>query len=470
MEKLLDKDFISKVESFIEKNNMITEGDHIVMGVSGGADSVALFVVLNSLKDKYRLSLDVVHVHHGLRKEADIEAEYVEKLCKSMNVAFHLFKYDVAKESKSLHLGTEETGRKLRYEAFESIAGKDGKIAIAHNLNDRSETMLFHLCRGTGPKGMAAIKAVSHNRIRPLLATTRNEIEEFLNKAQIEYFVDESNLENDYTRNKVRNIVFPLLEKEVNAESIKHIAKAAKLIEDQNDFITDISSKELNAATLKKHEGLICVSRSHINNLHISIKREVIKQMIDYMVPTNKDITLSHIESIIELLIREGNFEASLPYDIIAQIEYDLLTFSFDNSNNKEASYKDFGDIILDEGSYNIEALGRVEVKIFERDDDFILLQKEYTKYFDYDKIKCCLKLRKRANGDYLTINSSLGKKKLKDFFIDNKVPKNERDESLLVADGSHIVWIIGSRISEYYKVTEKTEKIVSIQVLKEDK
>ncbi len=459
-------EFENKVSKYINDNKMLTVNDKIIVGVSGGADSVALFTVLVGLKEKYNLSLKVVHINHGLRKEAVEEAHYVEKLCRENNVEFVLKNLDVASVSKRMGLGTEETGRILRYMAFAEEAGEDGKIAIAHNLNDKAETMLFFLCRGTGPRGMASIKAVTGNRIRPLLCVTREEIEDYLSKKEIEFYTDSSNLTDLYTRNRIRNEVLPLLAEKVNPRSMEHISQAAESIEALDDYVSSVADTELTRITVKSDETSYTVLRDGLNGLHKAVLRECIKHMIDKLVPGNKDITLTHIDSVISLAASSENASVNLPYAIVATCEYNNLTLSKGLRSEKVEDI----DLDLAEGTFEVDGLGMVKVSVFDKTADFVLLQKEYTKYFDCDKINIRPTLRHRREKDFLTINEKMGRKKLKSFFIDRKYPVSKREETFLVADGSHVMWVIGDRISEYYKVDEKTKRIISIEVIKEDR
>lgn len=458
--------FVEKVKKFIDDNRMLNKGDRVVVGVSSGPDSVALLVVLNEIKNEYELDLKVVHVHHGLRAQADEEAQYVESLCKDLGVECIVKRFDVNKESKALKMGTEEAGRYLRYKAFEEAAGEKGKIAIAHNLNDRAETMLFFLCRGTGPRGMASIKAVSGNRIRPLLNTERKEIEEFLQERNIRYYIDASNLENDYTRNRIRNKIMPLLMSDVNDNAISHIATASRMLEGQNDFVNECARKAYSDILIEKSASFVSIKRSDFNELHDCLKLEIIKLMIDDLVVNNKDITLAHIEAIKLISERSSNASVDIPYSLKGTAEYDVLRLSV----TKEEKPESFSTFIDGSCELQVKGLGTLKVKIEPRPKDFTVFEKQYTKCFDYDRISTRLELRKRLSKDYLTINKDLGVKKLKDYFMDIKMPKAQRDETFLLSDDSHVLWVIGYRISEYYKVTEKTKTIMTVEVVKEEK
>ena len=212
----MDDKIFEKVKRYADKHRMIAPGDTVVAGVSGGADSVCLFLMLCELAEEIDFHLAVVHVNHKIRPEAAADAAYVEELCKSRNIPFILEEKDVKEYAGEKHLSEEEAGREVRYQAFEEALGKygscsgekegQGRIAVAHNANDRAETMLFHLFRGTGLTGAGGIRAVRGHIVRPLLCLRREEIEEYLGKKGVFFCIDRTNLEDTYTRNRIRKI------------------------------------------------------------------------------------------------------------------------------------------------------------------------------------------------------------------------------------------------------------------------
>lgn len=480
---IISMDFLNKVTNFIEKTKMLSQGDRVVVGVSGGADSVALLSVLTFLRETYDLKLTVVCVNHGLRPEAVKEADYVAKLCQDLSVDFILREFDCDKSAKEQGIGTEEAGRKFRYEAFNEALGSDfGKIAIAHNMNDCAETVLFHLCRGTGPTGLAGIKPVSGNKIRPLLCVSREEIEKYLHDCNLKFFVDSSNLGMDYARNRIRNLVLPTLNDRINALSTEHIYNTAGLMGEMNDFV----NHEVLAAYEKVTEMKPCkvsIDIKGLVNYYPYIRKMIIRMAIDNLVPANRDITIGHIESVLKLCEKDGYRSVDLPYKLTAYHSYDVLVlerfrgeakeklpgkvatksaFTGDNPPDEECAAEYV--ICPGEGSYEIPGLGRVTLTVSDKDDNFVISQKEYTKCFDYAKIDAPIVLRKRREGDFLTIDN--GKhKKLKDFLIDRKVSKPERDKIFVLACRSNILWVVGYRIGSDFKVSEQTNKILTVDI-----
>ncbi|MCR5279480.1 MAG: tRNA lysidine(34) synthetase TilS [Lachnospiraceae bacterium] len=443
---------------------MLKKGDSIVIGVSGGADSVALLFVLLELRKDYDLRLEVVHVNHGLRPEAAKEAEYVETLCKENEIHFFLREIDVNKLSLEMGRGTEETGRIMRYRIFDELCEKNGKIAVAHNMNDLAETMLFNLWRGTGPKGLAGIAPVRGNIIRPLLCVERTEIEEFLSELKIKYCTDSSNLTDDYTRNRIRNNIIPLIRKDVAERAVPHMFETAGQLEGLNDFAAGFT-KEVFGKIATCEEGEVSFSREEFRRQHPYIKNLLVKEAIDRLVPGNRDITSLHIGSVACLADSEGSKEVDLPYGIKATSGYKAIKLSL---GRKEIKTGIEPVEIAIPGETVVAGFGTIRCSLLNLCEIPEISRKEYTKCLDYDRISRPLLIRRRQSGDMITVAEN-GRKKLKDFLIDCKVDRAVRDSLPLIAAGSDIVWIPGLRLSEAYKITKDTKTVLIIDIFKED-
>ena len=236
-----------EVLTTIKKYNMINKGDKVVIGVSGGPDSITLLNVLNKFKEKLNIKIYVAHINHSIRKEADEETEYVREFCKKIGVEFFCKKIDVESEAKKLKIGTEEAGRNIRYAFFEEVAEKVGanKIATAHNSNDNAETVLMNIIRGTSISGLKGIEKMRDNKfIRPLIETTRATIEEYCRIEKLSPRYDKSNKENIYTRNKIRNLLIPYIQKEFNPNIIEGINRLSNIAEEEECFINSMVEEE----------------------------------------------------------------------------------------------------------------------------------------------------------------------------------------------------------------------------------
>ena len=233
----------------IKRYNLIKSGDSIVIGVSGGPDSICLLHILNELKQELNFNIYVAHVNHLIRKEAGEETEYVQEFCKRLRIECFVKKIDVQKEAKDLKRGTEETGRKVRYEFFDEILEKtkSNKIATAHNNNDKVETIIMNILRGSGTSGLKGIEPIREGKfIRPLIEIEREEIENYCIENKLEPKIDKSNNENIYTRNKIRNVVIPYIKQEFNPNITKTINRLSEVISEENEYLDKITEKIFN--------------------------------------------------------------------------------------------------------------------------------------------------------------------------------------------------------------------------------
>lgn len=234
------EDIYGKVRAYIAKHQMISDGDTVAAGVSGGADSVCMLYMLRKLAEEIPFRLIVVHVHHGVRSDAQEDADYVKRLCEEWNIPFFLKRVDMAGYAKEMRLTPEEAGRELRYQAFEEALNGECapcKIAVAHNRNDRAETMLFHLFRGSGLRGLGSIRPVRERIIRPLLCLERAEIEAYLSEKGLACCMDSTNNDDTYTRNKIRHHILPYVEEHICRNAVAHIGEAAEVLAQTDVFV-----------------------------------------------------------------------------------------------------------------------------------------------------------------------------------------------------------------------------------------
>ena len=471
----MDKGIFPRVREYIEKYHMIAPGDTVVTGVSGGADSVCLFLLLCMLKEQMDFQIVVVHVDHGIRKEAKQDAAYVKRLCEEKGIPFVLVEEDVKAYARAERLSEEEAGRKIRYRAFDNTIkncvneeGK-GRIAVAHNANDRAETMLFHLFRGTGLAGASGMKPVRDNIIRPILCLKRVEIEEYLREKQISFCIDHTNMEDTYTRNRIRNHIIPFAEKEICPGTVTHMCEAADILLETEMYIRRQAEDSYRNCVLREEERRVILDVDRLLAEDPLIRKQVLLQSLEMLTEGRKDITSVHIREIVNLLYKSGSKRISLPYGLMALKEYERLVIYRDGGEEEKEE-----KIIAPEsipiaipGKVKVPGLGTVEMTLLAREEgkNVIFPEKSCTKWFDYDRITKSLMFRTRETGDYLTINKKFSRKSLKDYMIGEKIPKDQRGNLYVLADGSHILWVPGYRISEYYKIKEDTKHILQVQI-----
>lgn len=287
----------------IETYNLIEMNDKIVIGVSGGPDSICLLHVLYGLKERLGIEIVVAHVNHMLRDVADLETEYVQNFCKKLGIECYVKKADILEISKTQKKGTEEVGRQVRYDFFDEVAKKtnSNKIATAHNSNDRAETVILNILRGSGLSGLKGIEPIRDNKyIRPLINTDRQDIENYCNDNKLEPKYDKTNNENIYTRNKVRNTVIPYIKKEFNPNIIKTINRLSSLATEENEYLQAITKQEFENLLIEKTENII-LDLHKFNSLNLVIKRRLILYTINEVLHTTNGIEKVNIDDIIKL-------------------------------------------------------------------------------------------------------------------------------------------------------------------------
>ncbi|MCI8282366.1 MAG: tRNA lysidine(34) synthetase TilS [Lachnospiraceae bacterium] len=451
---------IRKVLSFVNQHHMIERGSHILAGVSGGADSVCLLLILKELLPYYDASLTAVHVEHGIRgEESRRDAAFVQQLCEKHNIPCSVYSCNAPAYAKSHGMTLEEGARELRYGLFAQAAEEAGadRIAVAHNQNDCAETLLFQLARGTGLRGMCGIVPVRGKIIRPLLGASREEIESYLAEIGQSYRIDATNLKTEYSRNKIRHQVLPLL-MEINSGAVAHLYHTTELLSEAFLFVDQQAreaqkrcvSQEVLADSIKEYPSLI--------------QKTAVMNLLGDQAGSRKDITGNHVSQVLALFEKQTGRRIELPYGLEACRTYEGIKIH----RKSEKRQQEAACVKLKPGTaFYLEGYGvAVSSRLLEGPLEFHEIpKKKYTKWFDYDKIENTLLLRNRYPGDYFVMDESGRRQKLKKYLINEKVPKDQRDFVLLLADGSHVLWAIGYRISEAYKVTEETQRILEVQV-----
>ncbi len=297
-----------KVLNTINKYNLINDGDRIVLGVSGGPDSIAMLNILNDIKNDKNLHMNfdiiVAHVNHMIREEAIDDQRFVENFCKKIGVSFYAKSIDVQKIANNKKIGTEEAGRNARYEFFDEILEKENanKIAIAHNKNDKIETIIMNMLRGSGITGLKGIEPIKNNKyIRPLIECERFEIEEYCAKNGIEPRIDRTNFENVYTRNKVRNIVIPFIKQEFNPNIIQTMDRLSDLVKEEDEYLEKLVETKYNDYVEKEDKVQIIMNLKDFNTEEKVIKSRLLLYTISRLLGTTKGIEKIHIEDIIKL-------------------------------------------------------------------------------------------------------------------------------------------------------------------------
>ncbi len=453
-----------KVFSYLEKWKMLPEGTDVLVGFSGGPDSAALLALLHEYGRLHGNRVLAVHVHHGIRGEsADRDLAFCEDFCREREIPFRAYRRDVPELAKSEALSLEEAGRKARYEVFRQCMeeGYGMRTALAHHQNDQAETMLFRLMRGTGLKGLGGMRPVSLPYIRPLLCVGREEILRWLKQETIPWVEDESNADLSYERNRIRHQLLAPME-EIRPGSPARMAAAAERFQEDEDFLEQMTERAWESCVDEVEWGCDIMFTPFVE-LHSAIQKRLALRCIEKLKGDARDLTAVHAEQVCALVTGRRGSRIALPGGIYAELGYGEISL---RKVKKRAQVSTPIPVMQDDSvhferheflgeifSFSLEAAGKNEK----------ISTNCYTKWFDYDKIKEGAVLRTRRPGDYLA-NGKGSHKKLKDYLIDCKVPREKRDKCILLADGSHVIWAVGLRISEDYKVSSRTERILKVR------
>jgi len=515
-----------KVLEFIAEHQMLERGDRLVVGVSGGADSVCLLRLLQEYSVQFDLKLFVVHVNHGLRgAEAERDEAFVLDLCERLNVPCRLVHLDIREEAKWLQMSEEEAGREWRYRAFAEEAKLQGctKLVLAHHMDDNAETVLFRMFRGTGVTGLAGVAPVNvmkleqvsstkyrlspekevrisnkkyyqseirsllENRkkeeltvIRPLLCVSRTEVEEYLKECGQEYCVDSTNFENTYSRNRIRNEILPVASEYINAQSVRNLNALAQHAEKVTEYLERQAKKLYLERVTEGTDFLDIVLRGNEEAILLEL---VFRNCLYKLAGKRRDISAVHIEALCGLYKKQVGSSLDLPYGIGAKRIYEgirLFVKQKDENSEWEAKTepKNFvvqenaGGITQDVSVMYARHRGRLKFSV-KKIEEFgpdpcseirKIAQNDYTKCFDYDKIKGNISVRVPQATDYLCIHPDGRRKLLKDYLVDIKVPQEERSSLYLVAEEDLVLWIPGKRTSENRRVSEETKRVLLIE------
>ena len=429
----MNNKIIDIIDNTIEKYGMLSQGDRVLVAVSGGADSMLLLNFMISIKDKYGLTIAAAHIEHGIRGQESVDdAVFVENFCNEHHIEFHKLSIDAVNEAKALKIGVEEYSRKRRYEFFDSISCD--KIATAHNLSDNVETVLFRLSRGTGLKGVSGIPAVRGKIIRPLLKLSSEDIRQYCFENNIAYRTDSTNESNDYSRNYIRNVIIPQFEN-LNPD---FEGAAASFINDINEDIAFIEKAVNDAYNDSYQDGKL--SLEILLKYDIAIVKRVIYR---YFLSYNIKLDRAHIYSALELTRKTGRVQISGNYFAVSDKKY----LRFADFTDKENDFLFVSEVL----------------RIFEFD------KKGVDFYCDYDKIIGTVKIRSRRAGDAVRPANRGCKKTLKKFFNELKIPQEKRNSVGIVTDDEGVIGVIGYCVDERVKVDPGTKNILSVRLPSED-
>lgn len=449
-----------RVYKTLVENKLIDEGDTVVVGASGGPDSQFLIYILNKFKEDLGFDLVLAHLNHLHRKEASKDEDLVRSTAEKLGLKFYSRSRSMDDLAKELKMSPEDAGRRLRYEFFEDLAKKfpSSKIAVAHNKDDQAETVLMRIIRGTGIDGLRAMDYKAGSLIRPILNIKKREILSYLDENGIAYAIDSTNFENDYTRNKLRLDIIPMIEK-INPNFIDSVYRLSDLAKDDISILDGLVGEKFDEIA-KVSQGKIHFAREDFEKNENKLLRRILRKSVEILKGEVKDLSKENLDDFLKI--------KDLPTGKVL-IKDDL---------SLRKSYKAY---ILE--LYTKEEESKTELYLSEEDQvnfngiylkTSIINSDKYEKnknvgYFDYDLLDFPLKVRTRRAGDRFVPLGHKSEKKLKDFFTDQKVDKKKRDELPLILSKDKIIWLANLRISDEFKVTARTKKILKIEVYYEN-
>ncbi len=457
---------LKQVKKTVSKYELLESGDKVLVGVSGGPDSLTLLHLLNKIKADFELELNIAHVDHQLRGEAaQKDALFVKKTAEKMGISFFLKEFDVAKYQQEKGLSLEAAAREIRYDFFRKLAKEHSfdKIALAHHANDQAETLLIKFLRGSGLQGLKGILPKKDNLIRPLIEVNRSEIESYCEKNGLEPRLDETNLKAVHLRNQIRLELVPLLKKEYNNNLIETLNRSAKLLRADNKYLTKKASELLEKIT-ESDSSQFSLKRKDFLNLDLALQRRLIREIFKSLTGNYKDLYYNNIKEVISFINNgETGRKIDLPSDIILYLNYEELIF------RKKINQIDYFKYKIKLGKNNLAELDyKIKAKVVKSNYPWYSIINQSNKVcLDFDKIGAEFYLRQRKAGDRFYPLNLDGSKKIKDFLIDEKVPAFKRDKiPIFTTLDDEIFWVGGYRIDDRFKITDETENILVIEII----
>jgi len=456
----VEKQFLETINKF----NMVTAGDKIILGVSGGPDSVCLFHLFNKFQKKLGISIYVAHLDHMFRgRESEEDAYFVGELCQKWEVPFFIERYDVPSYAKKFGLSPEDAARRIRYDFFQRVKGQiqAQKIATGHNQNDHEETILMNIMRGTGLDGLTGIEAVCGSYIRPLIEIPRSEIEMYLKQEEIPYRIDATNLTTDYFRNSLRLELIPLIREKYCPHLGQSLRRLSEIAARDLAFLKQETEKA-EADTVTYQPEKVVIDVKSFSKLHEAIKYRLVRKAVEKLVGDTKDFEIVHTKLLVDFIEKAlSGSMIDLPRSLQGIKEYDTVIIS----KRSLEEVPDYYYSLSVPGEVTIKETGTTIKAFIKPKHEIDITPSPHIAYLDYDKIHGDLVIRNRRPGDRFKPLGGIGAKKLKEFFIDEKVPRLKRTQVPIVEVDGRIVWVAGMRIDDRFKVTPETNTVLVLMV-----
>ncbi len=466
-----------RLKQFLHAHRLVSRGDKVLLAVSGGPDSMALLELFCRLAPELQLGLHVVHLNHQFRgAEAAEDAEFVRQEAAGRGIPATILSYDVPAYRDRQRLSSQDAAHRIRYALFLQVAKEVGaaRLAVAHHRDDRVETVLLNILRGTGPEGLRGMEAQRRWTrkeglfiIRPLLDFSREEILEFLKAEGIPHRLDRSNLKPVYLRNKVRLQLLPLLEKEYNPALRDCLLSLSDLMGDVDRYLGDQTHRAWKGVLLSRRQGEVVLDREKLVPVPAALQGRLLRHALEGLLPGMRDLTYRHIRGVQELAARgKTGTSLDLPGRVTARISYGKL-YLFRKGRKKSPERGQPLNLAVPGEALLPGGREKVMARVLRRGEMPWPPLREREALLDYDRLAGpdSLTVRCRRPGDRFQPLGLKGTKKLKDFLMDRKIPRQERDGLPLVTRGGDILWVVGLDIHDGFKVTGETRRVLHLQI-----
>jgi len=470
---------LKTVEQTIKEYSMLQEEDNVLVGVSGGPDSIALLHVLSKISPKFSFRLGIAHLNHGIRgKDSDKDAAFVLSFAKHLNIPCYIEAADVQRYRRNHKLSLEQAARRVRYDFFHRLSKiyQFNKIALGHHLDDNTEMILMALFRGSGPLGLSGIPPIRDNKIvRPLIRLTKSEIKEYLNASQLKFVIDRTNQDIRYLRNRIRHQLIPLLKDQYNPKISESLNRLAGIIRSEENWVKQFINPLYGSSVLKSGDMELTLFIPHLKCNHPAAKRRIVRMAIERVKGNLKRITFNHVDMIIRLMESgPGWGRLDLPDRILVRRNADRMVFSKENRSLRMIKTgflpiepHDFSYEVVKPETVNVleinAAVSFSEIDIKKIQD--ICFAGQRVAFFDIKKVKYPLILRNFRRGDRFSPLGMTGTQTVKKFLMNRKMPRDERYNCPVLMDKEKILWVVGHRIDESVKVTSSTQKVLKAEI-----
>lgn len=442
---------MKQVWQTIEQFHMLEAGDRVLAGVSGGPDSIALLHLLDSCTNRYGFELFVVHVNHRLRPEADGEAQYVQQFCEQKQIPFQLFAEDVADYAKKYGMSLEQAGHEVRHTCFRKAAEAWNitKLALGHHGDDRAESVLLHLVQGCGLDGLTAMPPKDGWLIRPFAFLQKKDLVQYCERHSLQYFTDATNLEPGCLRNQIRLEVLPQL-KAYNPQITESLLRLQESCGADADYLEQYTETLWHQYGSREAEQAVFPA-DVLREQHIAMQRRILRCMYRQVRGSEQNLSFGQTEQMRQIaMTNDGSQELHLADGLLFVREYNRLcvTRKLEKTSDYQYLWHTEQELFVPES----ECVFKAELDLTSETAGTEVLD------VDYSRISLPLTIRNRKPGDVLKM--PFGRKKLKDFFIDKKIPASRRDRIPVVLSGSEIIWIPGYYKADCVRISDETEQI----------